>query len=156
MSNVESAKLFFGLVLTKLQDSFPAAVFLSAKDIWPDFERVAKGGELSVKTQERSYRTVPISEITENQALQEHYTKLMLRWMAAEGYLVKDPTSNFPYDYVLSSKALAALNIAIEKDKKTVGEVLANAFRKVGDATQGELIARLVERIFEYFPRYLT
>jgi len=83
--------------------------------------------------------------------MREHYTTLMLRWMAAEGYLVKDPVSHFPYDYVLSSKSLTALNLAIEKDKKTVGEMLANAIRKTGDTAQSELIARLVERIFDYF-----
>jgi hypothetical protein len=150
MSNVDTAKLFFGIVLNKLQDSFPAAIFLSSENIWPDFEKVAQGGTVSVKTRERSYRTLPIADLAEDKALQEHYTKLMLRWMAAEGFLVKDPTSQFPYDYVLSSKSLAALNISIEKDKKTVGEVLANAARKTGDAAQSELIGRLVSRIFEY------
>lgn len=151
MSNVKSAKLFFGVALNKLQDSFPAAVFLSSQDFWTEFERVAKGGTVSIKTQGRSYRTVPISELSDHQDLKEHYTKLMLRWMAAEGYLVSDPTSNFPYDYVLSSKALAALNIAIEKDEKTIGEALASAARRTGDAVQSELIAALVERIFDYF-----
>jgi hypothetical protein len=155
MSNVDTAKLFFGVVLNKLQDSFPAAISLSSQNIWPEFERVAKGGTVSIKTRERSYRTLPISDLAEDQALQEHYTKLMLRWMAAEGYLVSDPTSNFRYDYVLSSKALAALNIAIEKEKKTIGEALANAARKTGDATQSELIATLVERIFDYFQRLI-
>jgi hypothetical protein len=151
MSNVDTAKLFFGVVVNKLQDSFPAAIFLSAQNIWPEFERVAKGGTVSIKTIDRSFRTLSISDLAEDQALQEHYTKLMLRWMAAEGYLVSDPVSNFRYDYVLSSKALAALKIAIDDEKKTVGEALANAARKAGEATQSELIARLVGKIFEVF-----
>lgn len=155
MSNVDTAKLFFGVVLNKLQDSFPAAIFLSSQNIWPEFSKVAKGGTVSIKTQDRSYRTMPISELAEDEALREHYTRLMLRWMAVEGYLVRDPLSNFPYDYVLSSKALAALNIEIEKEKKTIGEVLANAARKTGDAAQGELIATLVERMFDYFQRLI-
>jgi hypothetical protein len=149
MSNVDTAKLFFGVVLNKLQDSFPAAIFLSSENIWPEFERIAKGGTVSIKTLERSYRTLPISDLAKDQALQEHYTKLMLRWMAAEGYLVSDPTSNFPYDYVLSSKALAALNIEIDKKNKTIGEALANATHKTGEVAQSELIARLVGKIFE-------
>jgi hypothetical protein len=155
MSNVDTAKLFFGVVLNKLQDSFPAAIFLSSQDIWPEFERIAKGGTVTIKTRERSYRTLPISDLAEDPALRDHYTKLMLRWMAAEGYLVKDPTSNFPYDYVLTSKALAALNIAIEKEKRTIGEALANAARKTGDAAQSEIIATLVDRIFAYFLRLI-
>ena len=65
--------------------------------------------------------------------------------------MVSDPTSNFPYDYVLSSKALAALNIPIDKEKKTIGEALANAALKTGEAAQSELITRLVGRIFDYF-----
>lgn len=77
----------------------------------------------------------------------------MLSWMKAEGFLVSDPTSGFRYDYVLSSKALAALNIPIEKEKRTIGEALATAARKTGDAAQSELIGMLVERIFDYFPR---
>lgn len=74
----------------------------------------------------------------------------MLRWMAAEGFLVSDPTSGFSYDYVLSSKALAALNLSFDTDKKTVGEMLSNAAQKAGDTAQSELIARLVSRIFDY------
>jgi hypothetical protein len=151
MSNVDSSKLFFGIVLNKLQDSFPAAIFLSSQTIWPDFEKVAKGGTVSVKTRERSYRTLPISELADNQALQAHYTKLMLRWMAAEGYLVSDPVSNFPYDYVLSSKSLAALSIPIDKKTKTIGQALASTARKTGDAAQSELISSLVDRILDYF-----
>jgi hypothetical protein len=151
MSNVDTAKLFFGVVLNKLQDAFPAAIYLSAQNIWPEFEKVAKGGAVSVQTGERYYRTLPLSELAQNQSLQEHYTKLMLRWMAAEGYLISDPTSGFHFDYVLSSKALAALNIAIEKEKKTIGEALANAALKTSEAAQGELIGRLVGRIFDYF-----
>ncbi len=155
MSNVHSAKLFFGVVLNKLQDSFPAAVFLSSQDFWTEFERVAEGGTVSIKTQGRSYRTVPISDLSDDPDLKEHYTKLMLRWMKAEGFLVSDPTSGFIYDYVLSSKALAALNIPIEKEKKTLGEALANAARKTGDAAQSEVISALVGKIFEYFPRLI-
>nr|MCU0904015.1 hypothetical protein [Tabrizicola sp.] len=102
------------------------------------------------------YRTLPISDLAGNQALQEHYTKLMLRWMAAEGYLVRDPTSNFTHDYVLSSKSLAALNMAIDKEKKTIGEALANAARKTGDAAQSELIGMLVGKIIENFSRLIT
>lgn len=150
MSNVDTAKLFFGVVLNKLQDSFPAAIFLSAQNIWPEFERVAKGGTVSIKTIDRSFRTLSISDLAEDQALQEHYTKLMLRWMAAEGYLVGDPVSNLPYDYVLSSMALAALNIEIDKENKTIGEALANAAHKTGEAAQSELIARLVGKIFDF------
>lgn len=150
MSNVDTAKLFFGVVLNKLQDSFPAAIFLSSQNIWPEFEKVAKGGTLSIKTLERSYRTLPISDLADDQALQEHYTKLMLGWMAAEGYLISDPTSNFTYDYVLSSKALAALNIEIDKENRTIGEALANAAHKTGEAAQSELIARLVGKIFDF------
>ncbi len=150
MSNVDTAKLFFGIVLNKLQDSFPAAIFLSSQNIWPEFEKVAKGRTVSLKTQKRSYRTLPISDLAEDQALQEHYTKLMLRWMAAEGYLVSDPTSNFPYDYVLSSKALAALNIEIHKENRTIGEALANVAHSTGEAAQSELIARLVGKIFDF------
>ena len=151
MSNVDTAKLFFGVVLNKLQASFPAAIFLSSQNIWPEFSRVAQGGTVSIKTQSRSFQTMPIEQLAENANLQEHYTKLMLRWMAAEGYLVSDPTSNFTYDYVLSSKALAALNIIIEKDKETVGEVLARATHQTGGAIQSELISRLVGKIFEAF-----
>ncbi len=150
MSNVDTAKLFFGVVLNKLQVSFPAAIFLSSQNIWPEFERVAKGGTVSIKTQERSYRTLPISDLAENQALQDHYTKLMLRWMVVEGYLVSDPMMNFPYDYVLSSKALAALNIEIHKENRTIGEALANVVYNTGEATQSELIARLVGKIFDF------
>lgn len=153
MSNVDNAKLFFGVVLNKLQDSFPAAIFLSSRDFWPEFERVAKGGTVCIKSQDRSYRTLPISDVGNDPALREHYTRQMLSWMAAEGYLVSDPNSNFRYDYVLSSKALAALNIRIEQEKKTIGEVLANATRKTGDAAQGELIAALVGKIVEHFAR---
>ncbi|MES2541660.1 MAG: hypothetical protein V4583_13900 [Pseudomonadota bacterium] len=153
MSNIDTAKLFFGVVLNKLQDSFPTAISLSSADLWPEFERVAKGRTLSIKTRERSYQTLQVSDLAENQALQAHYTKLMLSWMKAEGFLVSDPTSGFIYDYVLSSKALAALNIPIEKEKRTIGEALATAARKTGDAAQSELIGLLVERIFDYFPR---
>jgi hypothetical protein len=155
MSNVDSAKLFFGVVLNKLQDSFPAAVFLSSEDLWPEFERLAKGGSVSIKTQSRSYRTVTISELAQDQSLRDHYTKLMLRWMAAEGYLVADPTSNFPYDYVLSSKALAALNIEIGSERQTIGKALANAARRTGDAVQSELIATLADKIIESFSRLI-
>lgn len=151
MSNVDTAKLFFGVVLNKLQASFPAAIFLSSQNIWPDFSRVAQGGTVSIKTQSRSFQTMPIELLAEDTNLQEHYTKLMLRWMAAEGYLVSDPISNFPFDYVLSSKGLAALNITIEKDKETTGEVLARAIHQTGGAIQGELISRLVGKIFDAF-----
>jgi hypothetical protein len=151
MSNVDTAKLFFGVVLNKLQDSFPAAIYLSSQNIWSDFERVAKSGTVSLKTHDRSFRTLSMADLAQDEALQQHYTTLMLRWMAAEGYLVSDPTSGFHYDYVLSSKALAALNIAIEKEKRTVGEALSSAALKTGEAVQSELIARLVGRIFDYF-----
>lgn len=150
MSNVKTAKMFFGIVLNKLQGSFPAAVSLSSQDFWPEFERVAKGGTLSIKYG-RSYRSVPVSELAEDQALQDHYTKLMLGWMKVEGYLISDPTSGFVYDYVLSSKALAALKIPIDQEKKTVGEALATAAKKTGDAAQSELITKLVDKIFDYF-----
>ncbi len=91
-----------------------------------------------------------VADVADDQDIQEHYTKLMLRWMAAEGFLVSDPASGFTHDYVLSSKALAALNIQFDRDKKTVGEMLATAAQKTGDAAQGELIARLVSKVFDY------
>lgn len=150
MSNVVNAKLFFGIVLNKLQHAFPAAVFLSSDDIWPEFAKVAKGGTISVKDGKRSYRTVSLMEVSGNPELQQNYTTIMLRWMAADGFLVSDPTSSFPYDYVLSSKALAALSLSFDHDKKTVGEMLANAALRAGDAFQGELIERLVGKIFDH------
>lgn len=150
MSNIDSAKLFFGIVLNRLQHAFPTAVYVSAQDFWSEFAKAAHNGTVTVRTIERSYKTVPISQIDEDQALQEQYTRQMLRWMAAEGFLLSDPVSAFPYDYVLSSKALAALNITLEKDRKTVGEMLATAAQKTGDAAQSELIARLVSRMFDY------
>lgn len=156
MSNVNTAKLFFGIVLNKLQYAFPAAVHLSSQDLWPEFAKAAPDGALSIKNSERSYQTTSVRDIGDDKHLQQHYTVLMLRWMAAEGFLINDPASNFPYDYVLSAKALAALNIQIDKEKKTVGEMLANAAKRTGDAAQSELIQRLVGRMFDHLQGLAT
>ncbi|WP_320178537.1 hypothetical protein [Roseovarius pacificus] len=149
MSNVDSAKLFFGVVLDKLQASFPAAVYLKPDDIWLDFEELAKGSSLALKDNNRSFRTLQIEEVAKSEDLKKQYMKLMLLWMAKEGYVHSDPTSNFTYDYVLSSKALAVLNLSLAEEVATLGTALGRATGRIGDAVQSEVVSRLIGKAFE-------
>jgi hypothetical protein len=149
MSNVESAKLFFGIVLDKLQMSFTAAVHLTPQDVWPEFEKLANDQSLVIKDGKRSFREIQIKEASESTQIKTHYFRLMLGWMAKEGYVHSDPTSNFHSDYVLSSKALAILNLSLVDEKTTLGTALSRATGRFGDAVQGEVVSRLIGRAFE-------
>ncbi|MBQ4823490.1 hypothetical protein J4729_02825 [Leisingera sp. HS039] len=149
MSNVVSAKLFFGVVLDELQSSFPAAVHLQLDDLWPEFEKLAKGRSLALKDGNRSFREIPVAEVAQSEQLKLQYMKLMLGWMAKEGFLHSDPTSGFVYDYVLSSKALAVLGLSLAEEKTTLGDALGRATGRVGEAVQAEVVARLMDKAFE-------
>ncbi|TKZ22417.1 hypothetical protein FAP39_00665 [Shimia litoralis] len=149
MTNVEASKVFFGVVLARLQNSFPAAVHLKLDDLWPDFEILAAGSGLSVKDGKRSSRQVPIGEVAQNDQLKVHYMKLMLGWMKADGFIHSDPTSDFPYDYVLSSKSLAILGQPFGEGKTTLGAALSQATGRIGEAVQNEIISQIADKVFD-------
>ena len=150
MDNVESAKIYFGVVLNRLSREFPAAVHLNPEEIWEDFEKLVKGSEIRLRGRTRyTSATLSVEDASSNKKAKIHYCKLMSRWMVAEGFLHPDPASNFPYDYVLSSKALAVLDLTFEDDSQTVREKLASAISGIGETVQSETIANQVERVFE-------
>lgn len=149
MSNVISAKLFFGVVLDRLQASFPAAVHLRPADLWPEFEKLAHDQTISLKDARRSFQTLPVEEVARNEQLQIQYMKLMLRWMTKEGFIHSDPASDFPYDYVLSSKSLAILGLTMADKRTTLGDKLSQATGRLGDTVQSETVARLIGKAFE-------
>ncbi|SMC11333.1 hypothetical protein ROA7745_01145 [Roseovarius aestuarii] len=148
MSNIDSAKIFFGITLQRLQASFPAAVHLTPDDIWPEFERLAGNGELSLR-HSRASKVYSLSDLAKKPELQQYYTRQMLAWMKVEGYLVSDPISNFKYDYILSSKSLALLNLSLSETEGTLGAKLKRVIGSIGDKAAGEIVSDLVGRAFE-------
>ncbi|WP_430447793.1 hypothetical protein [Rhodophyticola sp.] len=149
MSNVDTAKIFFGIVLDKLQVAFPAAYHVVTDDLWPDFERLAMEGQISIKDGKRRFRHVAIADASQNEAIKSQYVRLMLHWMATEGYIHPDPASNFKFDYVLSGKALAVLGLSLEADDETLGSRLRFAIGTIGEQTSGELVSQIISRGLE-------
>jgi hypothetical protein len=148
LDNIEASKLFFGLVLGRLQSSFPAAIHLDLQELWTDFAALADGAVLCVKDGKRSYTQLPIEDVANHKNLEVHYMQLMLGWMRTEGFIHSDPISDFPYDYVLSAKSLAILGQPFSEGKSTLGAALGQASGRIGEAVQSEVISRIVDKLF--------
>ncbi|WP_019954641.1 hypothetical protein [Yoonia vestfoldensis] len=147
MTNVDTAKVFFGVVLKQLQASFPAAYHITYLDIWPEFESLAKDGVLALKYNRR-HRVLTVTEASENEELRKLYTKQMLLWMVDEDYIRPDPTSGYKLDYVLSSKSLAVLNLNLSDKEDTIGNTLKRLVSSAGDKATGEVISLLIGKAF--------
>lgn len=146
LSNIDTANVYFGLVLERLVDSFPASIHLSGQEVWQDFTRIASNGQLSLLVN-RHFRTLSMEEASNDGNVQKVYSKQMLAWMKAEGYIIC--VNKYPYDYVLSTKSLALLNLGIGEERETFGSQLKSSIRSAGDKATGEVISELVGQAME-------
>ena len=88
-----------------------------------------------------------MEEASNDGNVQKVYSKQMLAWMKAEGYIIC--VNKYPYDYVLSTKSLALLNLGIGEERETFGSQLKSSIRSAGDKATGEVISELVGQAME-------
>jgi len=147
LNNIETSRVFFGLVLENLQDAFPAAVTVNQDGVWEKFEALAPDGVVCLQ-QRRSYRTISTKELSAMPQLRSHYIKQMLMWMQVEGFLHRDPTNPLMHDYVLSSQALRLLDLNVAETEVSVGASLKNLLGGAVDAATGEIVSRIIGSVF--------
>ena len=149
MSNIDGAKIFFGLVLNKLHDCFPAPLHLTDDHIWPDFKDLAGDKQIVLSNQRKDVRKMSVSEAFEIRNARIEYSRRMLEWMKLEGFIHSDTVVGFPFDYVLSAKSLALLDEPIVDTGETLGFKLRKAVQQAGSTAAASVIERVVETLLE-------